>query len=432
MNCSVYIIGADSDGIMHAYPDDYAIHDVFEKFIPFLKKDSLFAILRNSSLVYHIWYRKTSEGYFGICVLLNGMWFSQTDILMRVFENAFSTAAVEGKLLRIDNDGHIRTTASTFAQYKTDINKIDLFIKEKISSCSKYCVAIPPQNASTDPHAILSLQHGTSPLSFGKALETYRSVCATYGNGNGNVNILLQRILDLAQERDGLSKRCEQLEVKCKTIEKSKKRYATVVFLTCLMLIGSAAAIGIITSKNKEIENQLATIHDNNETISLQEGKINNQVQTISSLNNKVDELNSKYKSLESDFSDITSTYPIKINSVEIGNTYYDGSIETDYGYSLYDTRTMYLKPKIYYYGYTSGFYELKVKWYTPSGEIAKGQGSPTGFSQSEYVYLYSGSNEVTLNGWGSRTKGHWSSGKYRIEIWYNNVCLESKTFTIY
>ena len=106
--------------------------------------------------------------------------------------------------------------------------------------------------------------------------------------------------------------------------------------------------------------------------------------------------------------------------------------METDYGYSLYSARTMYLKPKIYYYGYTSGSHELKVKWYTPSGEIKRETGSPTGYSQSESVYFYTGSNYVSLAGWGSSTKGHWSAGKYRIEIWYNNMCLKSKTFTIY
>lgn len=439
MNCSVYILGADSDGVMHAYPNDYAVHDVFERFTPFLKKDSLFAVHRNGSLFYHVWYRKTSEGYFGICALLNGVWFLRTDILIGVFENAFSLAAVDGKLLRVDNDGHVRTTASAFAQNKTDINKIDQFIKDKISSYSKFCVNIPPQNASTDPHAIQVLQHGASPHLFGIALETYRSVCATYGNGDGNVNALLQRIEDMTKERDDYSNKCKQLEEQCKSIEKSKNRYVTVVFLTGLMLIGSIVAIGVISNKNREIERQLATIQNNEETISSQgdtiskqKRTINEHLQTISSLNNKVDKLESKYNSLETDYSSITSTYPFKITNIEIGNVYYDRSIETNFGNTLYSSRTMYLTPKIYYYGYSAGSHEIKIKWYTPSGEIRRGTGSPTGYSQSENVYFYTGSNVATLTGWGNSTKGQWASGTYRIEVWYNNMCLKSKTFTIY
>lgn len=308
MNCSVYIIGADRDGVMHAYPDDYAMHDIFERFSPFLKEESLLAIHRNGSLFYHIWYRKTSEGYFGICVLINGMWFSQTDILMRLFESAFSLAAIDGQLLRVDNDGHIRTTAGAFAHNKNGINKIDLYVKENISLNSKYCITVPPQNASTDPLAIQSLQHDASPQLFAKTLETYRSVCATYGTGDGNVNVLLQRIEDMANVRDEYGNKCKQLEAQCKSIEKSKNRYATVVFLTCLMLIGSIVAIGVIGSKNKEIERQLATIQDNEETISSQEYKISSQKNTINEQSQSITRLENRIENLESTNEELQST----------------------------------------------------------------------------------------------------------------------------
>ena len=93
----------------------------------------------------------------------------------------------------------------------------------------------------------------------------------------------------------------------------------------------------------------------------------------------------------------------------------------------------MYLRPRIKYTGINSGrTITLKVKWYTPDGRLSTGNSSSNGFSQSESLYVYSGSNTTTLNGWGNDTKGNWGKGTYRIEIWYEDVCLRAENFTIY
>lgn len=149
----------------------------------------------------------------------------------------------------------------------------------------------------------------------------------------------------------------------------------------------------------------------------------------ISSLERERDNAKSEFSSLKSR---VSNTYPLIINDIEIANVTYDGDIQTNYGNTLYGSSTMYLRPRIKYIGLTSGDKTLKVKWYNSDGTIRRGTSSPLGFSQSESVYIYNGDNTYTLSGWGNSTKGHWRSGTYRIEIWYENVCLKAKTFTIY
>ena len=123
---------------------------------------------------------------------------------------------------------------------------------------------------------------------------------------------------------------------------------------------------------------------------------------------------------------------PIIITDIEISNTYSDGSIETDYGNTIYSSDTRYLKPRITYTGIkTSENITLSVKFYTPSG-LSTGSSSPYGCSYSYSMYVYSGENQETLSGWGGSSAGHWGRGSYRFEIWYENVCLKSKSFTIY
>lgn len=134
----------------------------------------------------------------------------------------------------------------------------------------------------------------------------------------------------------------------------------------------------------------------------------------------------------ESILEDISLLYPLVITDIEIGNIYNDGKIQTDYGKRIYDYNTMYLQPKISYIGLTTGTRTLKVKWFTPGGYLSRGSSSPYGFSQSDDELIRQGKNTLILSGWGNDNKGNWSSGTYRIEIWYKNTCLKSETFTIY
>lgn len=174
------------------------------------------------------------------------------------------------------------------------------------------------------------------------------------------------------------------------------------------------------------------------------EGNYRRQQSQTQSAESKLSEANSKISELESEKSSaeealsmlkqkVGSSYPLIINSIEIANTDYSGNIETDYGNTIYSSNTMYLKPRINYYGIDSGNKTLKVKWYNPNGTIRTGTSSPAGFSQSQSCYISNGAdNSMTLNSWGYTNRGHWQSGNYRIEIWYGNTCLKSKSFTIY
>lgn len=134
----------------------------------------------------------------------------------------------------------------------------------------------------------------------------------------------------------------------------------------------------------------------------------------------------------KSELSKISFSYPIIINDISIANTQKDGGTINDYGYTIYSSNARFLTPRIKYRGLCSGTKTLKVKWYLPNGSVLTGTTSSGGYSQSHSVYISSGENTLTLEGWGWETPGNYKSGSYRIEIWYENTCLKSKTFTIY
>lgn len=170
---------------------------------------------------------------------------------------------------------------------------------------------------------------------------------------------------------------------------------------------------------------------------------ISNSSSRISTLETKINSLEGDLRTARSerdaakrelsDFKDnVGRTIPFVISDIEIANTSYDGTIETGFGSTIYSSRSMYLTPRIKYVGFTSGSKTIYVKIYNSYGSLSTGSSSPSGYSYSTSLYISTGQNTSQLSGWGSSTRGHWSSGSYRIEIWYNNSCLKSKTFTIY
>ena len=158
--------------------------------------------------------------------------------------------------------------------------------------------------------------------------------------------------------------------------------------------------------------------------------------QEVKELNDKISNVTQERDLAIKEFSDFKNnlgkSIPFYITDVAIGNTYYDGTIETQYGARINSSTTMYLTPRISYMGVISGNRKLFVKLFYPDGSLSTGTSSPSGYSFSDTVYIGNGNGQQRIMGWGNREKGQWKAGNYRIEIWYNNACIFTKTFTIY
>ena len=126
------------------------------------------------------------------------------------------------------------------------------------------------------------------------------------------------------------------------------------------------------------------------------------------------------------------SEIPFIITKLEVANTDEDSNIIQDYEETIWDYKTKYLTPRITVKPFKStGTYTIYVKLYK-DGSLRTGTSSPSGYSYSSKVTISGNSSQVfTLSGWGSKTAGHWSTGEYRFEIWYDDYCIGSKTFKV-
>jgi hypothetical protein len=126
------------------------------------------------------------------------------------------------------------------------------------------------------------------------------------------------------------------------------------------------------------------------------------------------------------------SEVPFLVTKMDVGNTDANNNIIQDYGASIWDYKTQYLRPRITIKPFVkSGTYTVYVKLYK-NGTLSTGSNSPAGYSYSNTITVSGGASQVFyLSGWGSSTPGNWSIGDYRFEVWYGNYCIGSKSFKV-
>lgn len=457
MNCSTYIFGDFELGYSQ-YPDDFT-NLIFqsEQFKP--KAKTQIAIHKDGNLVYYVYYRSLDDKkdcYVGLSIVFNGLICKDIAKLFRLFEDAVTSMLVSGKIIEFSDDGSLTSKATRLYLEKTEIERITQTLVLSVNQIpsSDFCV-LPPVNLSVGTDEVFSVSADEFAKHYSDILTSHNRVLVLKDKdfNSAQMSGYASRLNKLYKEKKKLQEENESIRKRNEQLNRQKKQVTVVVVLVVVL---SACLIGLILFNNNvnrlnsEISEHQAAISDLSKVVERRDfsldslrGISDSRLSTINSLKSDQNNLkktikrkNATLDSLSDAFTDykftITQAYPLIVNDIEIANTYKGGKIQTDYGRSIYSHETMYLCPKIKYQGLKNCRVNLKVRWYKPNGELSRGDSSPAGFSQSELCGISMGEGCVFMSGWGNENKGHWSSGSYRIEVWYENVCLKAKSFTIY
>ena len=465
MNFKLYIFG-ESLGYKQ-YPDD---SNNFKEYFKYQQSNSSLYIQRKADLVYYVYSQKIDKeknSFLGFCVVFNGVYIRNFKNAFTIFEKIYSDCILSGKLFRLCENGKIDYATDDFASQTEEYDRLVSVFNDELEKKNRTLFAQLPRTYKMGQGSkVFSMSD--SPVLIADGISVYDYISISNNNNNEDLDYVGRMLQQLYSEN-------KKLKTEYKILNKQKKQYRWIAILS-ICVIASLIGLyflndnlsGIISDQSCTISNLESTIANKNSEITSLCDTLSRERHIIKQRNNEImllntnltiykdslklsfknndelsdmlsaslernDELSDKLSKQESKFYSFKNTFPINITNIEIGNTYYDRTPETDYGDTIHSSNTMYLTPRITYTGINTGrSINLKVKWYTPSGAISTGDSSPSGFSQQESLYVYSGSNTEKLRGWGNKTKGYWGKGTYRIEIWYENVCLKAKTFTIY
>lgn len=125
----------------------------------------------------------------------------------------------------------------------------------------------------------------------------------------------------------------------------------------------------------------------------------------------------------------------MEISGVSFANIDKDGHIIDDYGANLYASEVKYLKPKVFYRGLASEEKEITVdiKIIKEDGTLETGTGSSNGYTYSYKYKVEPGPGKsIGLSGWGRNNGGAYTSGQYKLEVWYKGNILYQKGIRLY
>ena len=380
-----------------------------------------------------------------------------------------------GEIIHYDSSGTMCPSIDYISDKVELINYYCNFISHNFDDELAKYIALPSQIYTSEKKKVATIAYGDAQEQLLDVLNTYDNVIVSRENPYA---------LGYANTLKKSSERISQLEKEVARINRQKKQYRMVVFLLiavagCLVSLYSfnsniqslnsdlsqrkeeiKTLNGDLTATKAKIDTMSLELSDKNQRIGvLQKESIknrnsidslksltHNQETIISDLRSDLSSVNSSLSSTKSELSQAQrklSNYqnkvgkhlPFIVTDIEIANNYEGGTHETDFGGKIFSSNSMFLTPRIKCIGLVEGTRNILVKLYKPDGSLSTGTPSsetPTGYSYSSSAYIYEGENTRELSGWGNKNKGNWAKGTYKIEVWYNDMCLKAKSFTIY
>lgn len=434
MNCSVSVFGSLGNGYTQ-YPNDYA-KEIYQNFYAQSTTSSQVTIHRVNNLIYYGYIRKLDVGsqYIGFCVLLNGVMFSNIGILFTIFENAVADLVARGEILCFNDRGGITSTIVNLNERQQEVERITSIIQNQFSALELDLRKLPPVSygVSNNDSKTFSESDKNEDIVNASCRYSYTYILKSTDYDTASITSYRDVLIRLNREKDNLANNYSELKKKYEKLTEKKKQYKKVVFLCAIIAL---CGIGLFFLKDS-LDVTRSNLVDARKDITQKEGMIKTLDGKIANLESSLSVERSRRLSAEVELIELKKScsdyLPIIITDVEIANVFKDGSIETDYGGTIYSSYSMYVKPKIIYRGIkTDESIALVIKLYAPS-EISHGSSSLPVCTWTESFHVYSGTNPQTFKGCGGASIGYWARGRYRYEFWYGNICLYAKTFTIF
>lgn len=390
------------------------------------------AIHRNGNLMYYAYtYKKSESEIYGLCVVCGEICL-KIQKLYEFFQQTLEAAARKGILFRYDEHGRIRKSVENLSDEVAEIDTLFYEIKKFLDTRNTYWEILPPEDLSIPLTGKISFAFNEDNKDkIIEGIRHYHNVIVTMDNiAPSSFARTVERI---NAENKQLTTEKESLEKEIETLSRQKKQYRWVAFLSIAVIASLIAILFFSRNVNKlrsEVSRKEYSVDSLKNVISNKDSIIGNQVQKIISIEENLQQISKELRK-SNEFLDELSLYmPMSVSDLEVKNK------GEDYGETIYSNRTTYIYPKLTIYSLIDGSVELYTKFYRPNGNLSTSSTpdvSPIGFSYRDTVSLSKNqSSTVYLSGWGGEDKGHWGSGSYRIEIWYKDMCLKTKTFTIY
>lgn len=341
--------------------------------------------------------------------------------LFPLFEEAVAKMSADGDVLTFSNDGDIVPAIDKLEEsVQGQIERVRSYLLEKAVQIENGCAKLPPVSYGVDADVIkrFSCDDMVEEIAQASCVYDYTYISKNTDFDNETVRKNRELVKEVNVKRT-------EAESKYKGVANSHRNKS--IIRSCIFAAISFI-IGFFIFKNpykvlveglEERKNRLQEVTVYNEGLER-------------SIEAQTNSLRHKVPLHQKEMDKIRKKVPLLITGVYIGNTDGKGNTETSFGGTIYSSSSMYITPRLDVYGLKNYTAALDIKLYDAYGMLRQGTSSPIDATYSDTIRVKKGEyGTYTLSGWGSTKRGHWNSGKYRIEIWNNDICLSKHNFTI-
>lgn len=289
VNTSVYLFGVLNNGYTQ-YPDNYS-RDVYQNFYNRASAKSQIVIHRNNGLMYYGYIRKLDKvsQYMGICILLNGIMFSNISLLFPIFENAVAEMVTKGEILTFGENGDIISKTNELSQSQQEIKRISKIIINALDSMEKHTERLPPvdYSKSSKEKKLFSIADPNDAIVEASYKYAYTYVTKEDGCDTPSLAGYKRVVQRLSIEKSEISSKYDKLKSQYDQLNKQKNQYKKVIIL-CFIVVAFGIGLFLLKNSLNDTTYSLKQAQDENE----QKGKIIiDQETSISSLKNNIAEL---------------------------------------------------------------------------------------------------------------------------------------------
>lgn len=473
MNIDVYLFGDLGKGYTQYINDDR--RTLFESIAYESEAISQLIIHRDDTLMYYIYIRRLYSAeflnnvYIGISYVLNNRFIRDIDGLFNIFEGAITTIVSRGVLLKYTNNGDIIPSASMIYNAKSEFAHISAYLKNELEMFLEGKNDIlPPLNYAINTFESTTFKFNDSRKEILEALSEFPTIYifkdANYENKESMSYSSTLRRLNVENNK---------LQEENKILRRQKNKIIWVLILLSVIFIGSIAFFFAMQSKNDTIfdlqeekinqENRVEELQKNLKDLKLRlnltidekttvENALKDSIVVIKNLRSDNTQLTYNYQQLERRYSDCQinlektkseatkylnqlSSLQFGITNIEISNRYEDTKVDIPYGGRIEASKAMFLKTLFECYGSENNqMVQFVLKLFYPNGNLiwSLEENRKKGYTFKEAFVLKKGKNLFEFPGIGWSQRGNYSAGKYRCEIWANDIKLCEKQFTLY
>jgi len=461
VNCTVYLFGEFGLGYTQ-YPQDGA-EDIFRHMSSRAEAQTQIAIHRDGNLMYYAYIRRLDEGeghYIGYGLMVDGLMFRDLSPLFDLFGSTFENMVIADRLLTLNDRGHIVANVGLLIEKRPEVERVINNLCTSILELSTQF--IPLQKAIFDHLStqVWTFGEDADPVDIRKASQMSGYTIVQKGRLQVSINTpqppiqvkdnpdsRQQKVVDIPKPKDNAQEKkipepIPQEKSKSDKPVKHSGWDGTKTFLLILLFMAIGGLAYTIT--------QLMSA---NEMESNAKDSYNKAKMTNAELNNRIGELQaqleeSKLKSVEMEkrllrqdsvIFALRSYYkcnqPLLATSIYLTREGVEGYSRATIGTHVRASNDLKLQPHIRYVGLEKASTRLTLRWYTPRnigffdfGEFSIGSKS---HDESHVFDIEPGEHSLDFDIWSGESGYRWEKGKYKLELWAGNQCLQTKEFWV-